>query len=247
MNTPSISAKQAITFSIAIVLSALVLAYAVIHRNDPVRTISVTGLGSQDFVSDLVVWEGRFSTIKVDLKTAYSELKDQKKIVEAYLKSQNIVDSELVFSAVQTYKQTQPKYSNDGRYAGEEFVGYDLSQTVTIRSKEVDKVEEVSRSITDLLNQGVQLFSSPPRYYYTKLTELKLDMIAKATADARLRAEKIAVESGGRLGKVMDAKMGIFQITGRLSNEDYSWSGAFNTIDKEKTASITMRLEYSIN
>jgi hypothetical protein len=97
-----------------------------------------------------------------------------------------------------------------------------------------------------LLNQGVQLFSNPPRYYYTKLAELKLDMIAKATADARSRAEQIAVQSGGSLGKVMEAKMGIFQITGRLSNEDYSWSGAFNTADKEKSASITMRLEYLV-
>lgn len=246
MNTPTISSRQALTFSIAIVLSALVLAYAIIHRNDPIRSISVTGLGSQDFVSDLVVWEGRFSTQKVDLQAAYTELKAQKVLVEEYLVSQNIADVDLVFSAVQTFKQTRSKYSNDGRYVGEEFVGYELSQTVTIRSKEVDKVEEVSRSVTDLLNQGVQLFSNPPRYYYTKLAELKLDMIAKATADARSRAEQIAVESGGKLGKVMEAKMGIFQITGRLSNEDYSWSGAFNTADKEKSASITMRLEYSV-
>jgi hypothetical protein len=246
MSTPSISSRQAITFSIAIVISALILAYAIIHRNDPVRSISVTGLGSQDFESDLVVWEGRFTSQKIDLKSAYTELKAHKILVEGYLESQNIADTELVFSAVQTFKQTQSKYSNDGRYNGEEFVGYELSQTVTIRSKEVDKVENVSRSITDLLNQGVQLFSNPPRYYYTKLAELKLDMIAKATADARSRAEQIAIQSGGKLGKVMDAKMGIFQITGRLSNEDYSWSGAFNTMDKDKSASITMRLKYTV-
>jgi len=246
MNTSSISSRQAITFSIAIVLSVLVLAYAIIHRNDPVRSISVTGLGSQDFESDLVIWEGRFTSQKIDLKSDYTELKAHKILVEAYLESQNIAAAELVFSAVKTYKQTQSKYSNDGRYNEEEFVGYELSQTVSIRSKEVDKVENVSRSITDLLNQGVQLFSNPPRYYYTKLAELKLDMIAKATADACSRAEQIALQSGGKLGKVMDAKMGIFQIAGRLFNEDYSWSGAFNTMDKEKSASITMRLEYTV-
>ncbi|MDV7402312.1 SIMPL domain-containing protein, partial [Arthrospira platensis SPKY1] len=60
------------------------------------------------------------------------------------------------------------------------------------------------------------------------------------------RAEQIATQAGGKLGGVVTAKMGIFQITGRLSNEDYSWSGAFNTDDREKTASITMRLEYAI-
>ena len=52
---------------------------------------------------------------------------------------------------------------------GEEFIGYELTQTVQIESKEVDKIEKVSREITELLNQGVQFYSESPRYYYTKL------------------------------------------------------------------------------
>ena len=59
-------------------------------------------------------------------------------------------------------------------------------------------------------------------------------MISKATEDARLRAEKIAEFSGGKLGKIVSAKMGVFQITGQNSNEDYSWGGTFNTSSKEK-------------
>ena len=72
-------------------------------------------------------------------------------------------------------------------------------------------------------------------------------MISKATEDARLRAEKIAEFSGGKLGKIVSAKMGVFQITGQNSNEDYSWGGTFNTSSKEKTASITMKLVYDID
>ena len=71
-------------------------------------------------------------------------------------------------------------------------------------------------------------------------------MISKATEDARVRAEKIAENSGGTLGELKSANMGVFQITGQNSGEDYSWSGAYNTADKRKTASITMRLEYEI-
>ena len=48
-------------------------------------------------------------------------------------------------------------------------------------------------------------------------------MISKATQDARLRAEKIAEFSGGKLGKLESARMGIFQITGQNSKETYSW------------------------
>jgi hypothetical protein len=71
-------------------------------------------------------------------------------------------------------------------------------------------------------------------------------MISKAKEDARLRAERIAESSGSKLGNLISANMGIFQITGQNSTEDYSWGGTFNTSSKEKTASITMRLSYRV-
>lgn len=240
------SSKVALIFAAAIVISALVGGYAIMHRNDQQRIISVTGLGSQDFESDLIVWEGRFTRTEKDLATAFDKLKKDRVVIENYLKEKSVQDNQIVFSSVQNYKRTQPEYNSEGRYMGEKFIGYELSQTITIRSEQVAEIETLSRSITEVLDAGVQLYSNPPRYYYTGLSELKLDMIAKATRDARQRAEQIAQESGASLGKVVSAKMGIFQITGRLSNEDYSWSGAFNTRDKEKTASITMKLEYEV-
>ena len=72
-------------------------------------------------------------------------------------------------------------------------------------------------------------------------------MISKATEDARLRAEKIAEFSGGELSDLESAKMGIFQITGQNSGEDYSWGGILNTSSREKTASITMKLVYKVD
>ena len=64
-------------------------------------------------------------------------------------------------------------------------------------------------------------------------------MISKATEDARIRAERIAQNAGGQLGNLISARMGVFQITGQNSGEDYSWGGSFNTSDKKKTATIT--------
>ncbi|WP_394364207.1 SIMPL domain-containing protein [Formosa algae] len=126
-------------------------------------------------------------------------------------------------------------------------MGYELTQSLEIESKDVDKIEKVSREITELLNQGVQFYSQAPRYYYTKLADLKIEMISKATEDARLRAENIAKYSGGALSDLESAKMGIFQITGQNSGEDYSWGGTFNTANREKTASITMKLVYKVD
>ena len=237
---------NAIVFAISIVAASIILGNAVINRNKKVGTISVTGLGEANFTSDLIVWEARFSQINKDLKQAYADLKTDKETISEYLISKGLSDSVIIFNAVNTDKSMKQNYSTDGKYLGQEFIGYTLSQTVQINSKEVEKVEKISREVTELLNKGIQLYSMSPRYYYTKLEDLKIEMVSRATENALLRAKSISENSGARLGDLSLAQMGIFQITGQNSNEDYSWGGAYNTSSKEKTASITMKLTYLI-
>ena len=237
---------NAIVFAISIVAASIILGNAVINRNKKVGTISVTGLGEANFTSDLIVWEARFSQVNKDLKQAYADLKTDKETISEYLISKGLSDSVIIFNAVNTDKNMKQNYSTDGKYLGQEFIGYTLSQTVQINSKEVEKVEKISREVTELLNKGIQLYSMSPRYYYTKLEDLKIEMVSRATENALLRAKSISEKSGARLGDLSLAQMGIFQITGQNSNEDYSWGGAYNTSSKEKTASITMKLTYLI-
>ncbi|MDN3619627.1 SIMPL domain-containing protein [Polaribacter undariae] len=238
---------NAIIFGIAIVASSIFLGKAYTDRNKKDGEIQVTGLGKTDFSSDLIVWEGSFSADNADLKQAYLTLEEKKRTINNYLSKKGIKPEELIYSAVKTNEKTKQLYTANGEYAGQEFVGYELTQSVQIESKEVDKIEKVSREITELLNQGVQFYSKAPRYYYTKLADLKIEMISKATEDARIRAENIAKFSGGNLSDLESAKMGIFQITGQNSGEDYSWGGTFNTANREKTASITMKLVYKVD
>ncbi|SDB49618.1 hypothetical protein SAMN03097699_1702 [Flavobacteriaceae bacterium MAR_2010_188] len=237
----------AVVFAIAIIIGAISLGNAFKNRNVSDGIISVTGLGKADFVSDLIVWEGSFTNENTNLQQAYTDLAKDREIIEAYLKTSGITADELVFEAVNSSKNVRPLYTANGNYNGEEFLGYILTQPMQIESKDVEKVEKVSREITELLNKGVQLYSNPPRYYYTQLADLKIEMISKATEDARIRAEKIAEQSGSKLGSLLSAKMGVFQITGQNSNEEYSWGGTYNTESKDKTASITMKLDYEVD
>jgi len=237
----------AIIFGLSIVIAAYLIGNAFMNRNKADGTISVTGLGKADFTSDLIVWEGSYAKENMSLQQAYNDLEKDKKIITEYLLSKGITSEELVFNAVNSRDNTRAKYTTDGKYIGEEFLGYVLTQSLQIESNDVEKVEKISREITELLNKGIQFYSQAPRYYYTKLADLKIEMISKATADAKTRAEQIAVNSGGKLGKLISAKMGIFQITGQNSDEDYSWGGTYNTESKEKTASITMKLDYNVD
>ncbi|WP_434979745.1 SIMPL domain-containing protein [Daejeonia sp. YH14] len=222
------------------------LGNAIKNRNQGENTISVTGLGTKQFTSDLITWSGNFSRSSMDLKSAYNELSADRKTIENYLLSKGIPKNEMVFSAVDIQKQYSYTTQANGS-SSQYFTGYQLTQTVSIESKDVPKIENLSRNITEIINQGIEFTSSSPNYFYTKLSEVKQQMIADATKDARERAEKIAENSGSSLGHLKKATMGVIQITAPNSNEDYSYGGTFNTTSKEKDASITIRLEYQVD
>jgi hypothetical protein len=116
-----------------------------------------------------------------------------------------------------------------------------------VESKEVDKVEGISRQVSELINSGVEFYSESPEYYYTKLSELKLKMISQATKDATNRAMKIAENAGSSLGRLKNADMGVFQIVAQNSSEDYSWGGSFNTSSKNKKANITIKMNFMLD
>lgn len=237
----------AIIIGVSIVISTVLLANAFKNRNSSQDTISVTGLGSTDFVADLIVWNSSFSKKSMDLKTAYASLESDRNALKNYLLSKGIKESEIVFSSVSISKDFENSYDQNYNVRSQIFTGYTLSQNVQIESKEVEKIENISRQVTELINSGVELYSNPPEYYYTKLAELKLKMIAEATKDAKLRADQIAENAGAKLGDLKKSEMGVFQIVAQNSSEEYSWGGSFNTASKKKTATITMKLIYKID
>jgi hypothetical protein len=234
----------ALIVSIAVIVTAFILGNAWKYKFKGEETIVVTGLAEKDFISDLVVWRGNFSQSSLDLRSAYQAIKENEKAVRAYLSGKGLADSSITFSSVDLQKQFESKFDSYGRNIGSEFKGYELSESVTVRSSDLALVEKVSREVTELLEKGIEFNSQAPEYYYTRLNEIKIDLLAKASEDAKTRAQTIAGSSGASLGNLRKANMGVFQIVGKNANEDYSYGGVFNTSSKEKTASITLRAEY---
>jgi hypothetical protein len=235
---------SAIILGICGIFAFWVAGYAFKYKFKSQETILVTGLAEKDFVSDLIVWNGSYSRKSMDLKNAYAELKSDEKIVRNYLTSKGIADSTINFSAVNINKEFNSKTDANGRQLSQEFSGYNLTQSIHIESGDIEKIDKISREATELIQNGIEFNSPPPLYYNTKLAEVKMDLLAKASADARQRAETIAKNAGSSLGKLIKATMGVFQITGKNSNEDFSYGGAFNTSSKMKTGSITIKMEF---
>lgn len=234
-----------IIIALTAIIVALLLAQAYKYKYKSTQTISVTGLAEKEFTSDQIVWNINYSRTNMDIKIAYATLKDDEKAVRSYLLSKGVSEKEIVTSSV----DVQKLFNNSNNYDGKSiatFAGYSLSQKVTVDSKDIDGIEKLSREITELLEKGIELNSSSPNYYYQKLNELKVDLLAKASEDAKQRAKTIANNSSASLGRLINANMGIFQITGKNSQEDYTYGGSFNTSSKIKKASITVRVDYKI-
>ena len=243
MNNKSVSI--AVIVGIAFFLAALALGIAFYQTKKPVKTVSVVGLAEKDFTSDLVVWNVEYKVLDQDMKTSYTKIKEQAATVKEFLTNKGIKESEMDFKNISTSPRKDSHWVN-GHWE-ETFLGYESEQRVRIESKDVEKVEKVIREISELYEQDIRIYSWSPEYYYTKLSDLKLEMLAEASKNAHERAETITKNAGGRLGDLKTATTGVFQITAPNSaEEDYSWGGAFNTSSKQKHVSINMRQTYYV-
>jgi hypothetical protein len=210
------------------------------------QSIKVTGLARRDFSSDLVVWSSSFSRKAYTLADANALIKKDIAAVKGYLIKNGVQENEITFSALQINRDYEYKYDQNGRNTGQEFTGFSLTQAVQVESKNLNKAENAYKDAGALIDQGIEFIAGEPDYYYSKLSDLKIDLLSEATKDGYNRAAKISENAEGAVGKLKNASMGVIQITGQNSTEDYSWDGAFNTKAKNKTATVTVKLEFEI-
>jgi hypothetical protein len=231
----------AVILALAVIASSLILVDGVKAVKGSGNKIVVTGSAKQQITSDLIVWTGSFSAKSPALQEAYTKLESDKVKVQDYLEKQGVPKDKIVFSSINTntYYIILPsgQYTSDVDY-------YELNQTVTISSGEIDKITQISRNVTELINEGIQFQSNAPQYMYTKIADLKVTMLAEATKDARKRAEMIAENAGNKLGDLKSADMGVIQITPLYSNEvtDYGMNDTYS-LEKEITAIVHCEFE----
>lgn len=234
-----------VIIGVALIICACVLAGAITFRTHHADTISVTGLGETTFTSDLIVWQANISVDNYDKKVAYQQIEKHQARVRQYLQQKGIQADEITFSSISADRLSTSIYEN-GNYSGERFIGYRLSTRVSVTSNQVDLVENVSREITSLLAEDIDIDPWNPEYYYTRLSEVKQNLIEMASGDAYLRAQNVVKNAGAKLGKATYSNLGVFQITSATGDEEYSYGGAFNTSSKVKKARVTVRMTYML-
>jgi len=247
MNNTNVTSKSnftvlAIVLAIGFIIGAWIISSTWRYVSRSNVTITVTGSASENITSDFAIWRGSFSAESNTLVDAYAKLKSSNEKVTNYLLSKGFTQDKIIMSSINTMNL----YTNDREgIPTNQISGYRLSQDVSIESNDVNKIDRLSREATELINEGVEFNSLSPEFLYTKLGDLKIRMIGKASADAKERAEQIAESTGNSIGEVRSSKMGVMQINAKNSTEvsDY---GMNNTSSLEKTVTSVVNVSFSI-
>ncbi len=206
------------------------------------NTISVTGSAYEIVKSDSGTLSFNITVKRPTKQEAYTALQSQIKIVEQYLKDKNITDIERkTINGYYSYKR-DPK---NGAYTDIP-EAYNLSQPFMIGSNNVELIKEISNDITGLINKGVDVNVFAVSYNYSKLPDLKVSLLEKASVDAKARASSMLKATHNSVGKIQSVRMGVYQITPVNSNDvsDMGINDA-TTIDKKVTAvaNITFKIK----
>lgn len=247
MQEKSRSPWVALIVSLGAVLVALIGAQTVLRvmrTKFRDQTISVTGSARQRIRSDLVLWTCTVSARATDRATAYAEMAAGVVRVRDWLRSRGISDAQVAVDPVVTTEQHAR--TQDGQEIPEQVIGFVLSQSITVESRDVDRVTSVSRAVTELINQGVGVQSYAPRYIFTGLARLKIQLLAEASRDARTRAEQIAENTHSRVRNLSSAQMGVIQVNAANETEVTS-EGVNDTSSLEKDALAVVRAVFYVD
>ena len=178
------------------------------------RTVSVRGLSEREVKADKVTWPIVYQIQGNILPDLYDQTSTTNDKILAFLHNAGITDSEISINAPEAYDRASNNYS-DNNYK----FRYNISEVIVVTSSQVEKVDELIRQQGQLLKEGIALsandYNYPIQYEFTGLNDIKPQMIAEATKNAREAAQKFADDSESKLGKIQTANQGQFSIENR--------------------------------
>lgn len=194
--------------------------------------ITVTGSAYQVVKSDSARLEFIINTRNSNKQLAYNSIKSQLPVVMTYLKDKGITDIDV--KSVNGYNSY--KYTPNGNMTNE-IAYYNLSQSIIIKSDDVQKIKDISTDIQNLLDKGIDINVLSAQYFYSGLSDLKVKLLEDATTDAKNRATAMLKATNNKPGKIQSVNMGVFQIT-PVDSTNVSDMGIndTSTIDKKVTA-----------
>lgn len=199
-----------------IVLGFFIKDGLVTSRTD--RYVSVKGLCEKEVYADKVIYPIKYIVLGNDIQELYNQNSEKTAVLVKYLQENGISENEITVSAP-IVSDTRTEYGERKPY------NFSVKTIVTVCSQKVDIVRGLVSRQGELMSKGIVTVSNEwentVQYSFNGLNEIKPEMIAEATANARVAAEQFAKDSDSKLGKIRRATQGQFSISDRDENTPY--------------------------
>ncbi|EFN2828377.1 SIMPL domain-containing protein [Campylobacter coli] len=209
--------------SVAVVLASVILAFgfnkALSDFKTLERSVTVKGLSQKDVEADTLILPIKFTRSNNNLANLYEELESDKQNIIRFLEEQGVKSDEISYNSPNIIDRLSDPYSNDTQ-AAYRYIG---TANLLIYTKNIKLGKSILENISSLAKFGIvtKIEDYEIEYLYTKLNEIKPQMIEEATLNARNSAIKFAQDSNSSLGKIKKASQGQFSISNRDKNTPY--------------------------
>lgn len=203
--------KTHITLCITIILAALIMASGMTKIVKQNRSVTVRGLAEREVDADLAIWPIMFTVGSNDLLKIQSETVKKAAVITKFLESHGLSAEDYTVQAPKITDNTVNPYLDHDKMV----FNYLAQETILVRTSKVSVVKEAQADSLKLAGEGVAIqqdYESKVVYEFTGLNEIKPEMIAEATENARLAAEQFARDSKSKVGKIKNATQGFFSI-----------------------------------
>jgi hypothetical protein len=235
-----------IFIAVAIVLFAFILQIVAGKIANKDQSITVTGTTEREVKADTAKWTLSVSERAYGDGAGLSASRIASKsidTVKAYLIKNGIQENQITVqtSNLSPICELSPQgYEN----CSVGVKGQIANQNLVVDSGDVDKVKDLSgRAAIEIT--GINLNNNYVEYYYNKLKDIRVDMLAEATKNARERADAVAKAGGARVGNITSLSSGVFQVTQKnsVNVDDY---GAYDTTSIDKKITATVKVNFSV-
>lgn len=240
MNTPLANLGAALVLALGLGAAGWFTADGLREARTGDRFVTVKGLAEREVKADLALWPMRFVATSNALDEAQAKSLADAEAIVAFLGEAGIGRGEIAVQGLEVTDLLAQAYRS-----GPVESRFIVTQTLMVRSGDVERIAGASQRLGDLVARGVVLSgegqATGPAYVFTGLNAIKPDMIAQATRDARAAGEQFAADSGSRLGGIRTASQGLFQILPRDAAPGEMESRQIN-----KTVRVVSTVEYAL-
>jgi hypothetical protein len=235
----------AIVLAAAIAAGGWLVGQGLSRFKSDTRTVTVKGLVEREVKSDLAVWTLNFRRASDTLAEAHQRVAADRDAVLAFLKDKGFAETEIERQPTRTLDKLARDF---GQNQGERF-RYVVTSSVEVTSGKVDLVRAATGATEELLKAGVILDSenqtgrANPRYVVSKFNDLRPELLAAATKNARSIAEQFAADSGAKVGGIRSANQGTIQIFGTDGNDESAPFSPTSTVAKKIRVVSTFEFE----